>query len=65
MTTLTIAIRDDRFEQLQQLAQQLNISADDLVRISIDEMLSQPKDDFEKAAELVLDKNDELYRRLA
>ena len=65
VTTLTISMTDDRLEQLQQLAHQLNVSADELVRISIDELLSRPKEDFLDAAQFVLDKNEELYQRLA
>ena len=65
MTSITIALPDDRLEQLQELAKQLNISTEEPVRISIDELLSKPDSDFQQAAEFVLDKNDELYRRLA
>ncbi len=65
MTSITIALPDDRLEQLQELAKQLNISTEELVRISIDELLSKPDSDFQQAVEFVLDKNDELYRRLA
>lgn len=65
MTSITIALPDDHMEQLQELAKQLNISTEELVRISIDELLSKLNSDFQQAAEFVLDKNDELYRRLA
>lgn len=65
MISITIALPDERLEQLQELAKQLNISTEELVRISIDELLSKPDNEFQQAAEFVLDKNDELYRRLA
>jgi predicted transcriptional regulator len=65
MTSITIALPDDRLEQLRELAKQLNISTEELIRISIDELLSKPGSDFRQATKYVLDKNDELYRRLA
>jgi antitoxin FitA len=65
MTTITIAISDDRIEKLKQIATRFNIIPEDLVRVSIDELLSRPEDSFQQAAEYVLNKNSELYRRLA
>lgn len=65
MTSITIALPDDRMEQLQELAKQLKVSPEKLVLLSIDELLSKPKSEFQQAADFVLDKNDELYRRLA
>ena len=58
MTSITVALHDDRLEHLQELAKQLNISTEELVRISIDELLSKPDRDFQQAAEFVLEKND-------
>lgn len=65
MTTITITMADDRLEQLRQLAQQLDVSTDELIHISIDELLSRPEEDFLNAAQYVLDKNEDLYQRLA
>ena len=62
MTTITIALADDRVEKLKQIAARFNISPEDLVRVSIDELLTRPEESFQQAAEYVLNKNSELYR---
>ena len=65
MSTITITVSDDRLVKLKEVAGRFNITAEDLVRVSIDELLARPDEAFEKAASHVLNKNSELYRRLA
>ena len=65
MSTITVTVSDDRFAKLKEVAGRFNITAEDLVRVSIDEFLSRPEEALEKAANYVLNKNSELYRRLA
>jgi antitoxin FitA len=65
MSTITIAIPDERMLQLQEAAARLGVSPEDLVRVSVEELLAQPNDKFEQAVNYVLEKNAELYRRLA
>jgi len=65
MSTITVTVSDDRLAKLKEVAARFNITAEDLVRVSIDELLSRPEEAFEKAANYVLNKNSELYRRLA
>ena len=65
MSTIQIQLPEERVEKLRELAQRLGISLEELVRVSIDELLSQPDDEFQRAAEYVLKKNADLYRRLA
>ncbi len=62
---MTLSISEDRFIELKEVAGNLNITPEDLVRVSIDELLSRPDEDFQKAVDYVLTKNAELYRRLA
>ena len=62
---MTLSISEDRFIKLKEVAGNLNITPEDLVRVSIDELLSRPDEDFQKAVDYVLTKNAELYRRLA
>ncbi len=50
--------------RLKEIAERLQVSPEDLVRVSIDELLTRPDEAFEQAADLVLEKNAELYRRL-
>jgi len=65
MTTVTVALADERVSRLEQLATSLGVSSDELVRVSIEELLTRPEEAFRQAADYVLKKNAELYRRLA
>jgi predicted transcriptional regulator len=65
MSTLTITLSEDRLTKLQEIADRFNIKAEDLARVSIEELLTRPDESFQRAAEYILQKNAELYRRLA
>lgn len=65
MITITLPIPDDRMRRLQELAARFNITPEDLVRVSVEELLAQPEEQFRRALDYVLNKNAELYRRLA
>jgi antitoxin FitA len=65
MATLTITLSADRYKQLQEIATRYNISLEDLARVSVEELLARPDDNFQRIVDYVLEKNDELYRRLA
>ena len=65
MNALTITLPDDRLLELQEKAARLHVSAEDLVRVSIETLLTQPDEAFREALEYVLKKNARLYQRLA
>jgi hypothetical protein len=66
MVSITVNISDDRFQQLQQLAKDSQVSTEDLLRASIEDWLASPtKYEFTEASTYVLKKNAELYQRLA
>lgn len=65
MTTLQVAISDDRLSKLKEIAARLKVTPEELVRVSIEDLVTQPEESFRQAAEYVLKKNAELYRRLA
>lgn len=65
MTTITIPLSDDRLQKLQQIATLFQVAPEELVRASVEELLSRPEEEFRKALEYVLQKNTELYQRLA
>ena len=65
MTSITITLPEDRLAKLREVAARLNVTPEDLARVSIEELLTRPDKAFKQAAEYVLDKNSELYRRLA
>lgn len=63
--TLVIELNEQQVQRLQEVATRLNVSVNDLARAAISDLLAKPENDFERAATLVLEKNSELYRRLA
>ncbi len=64
MTTVTIALPDERLSKLKELATSFGVSSEELVRVSIEELLAQPEKAFKQATDYVLRKNADLYRRL-
>ena len=65
MTTITIELPSERLQKLQEMALKFGVSMEELVRVSVEDMLTQPEEQFRKAAQYVLKKNAELYKRLA
>ena len=64
-TTITISLPDDRLQKLKEIAARFSVAPEELVRVSIEELLTRPEEEFRRALEYVLNKNAELYRRLA
>jgi len=65
MTTITIELPSERLQKLQEMASKFGVSMEELVRVSVEDMLTQPEEQFRNAAQYVLKKNAELYKRLA
>ncbi len=65
MTTLTITLPEDRLIKLQELAARLQVTPEELATTSIEELLTRPDETFQHAANYVLKKNADLYRRLS
>ena len=65
MSSVTVELPEAKLRKLRELSAQVGITPEELVRASIDELLSAPEEKFGKAADHVLRKNAELYRRLA
>jgi hypothetical protein len=65
MTTITVSISDDRLRQLRERASHYHVAPEELVRVSLDDLLTRSEEDFRQAVEYVLSKNNELYQRLA
>ncbi len=65
MASITINLSDEQLQKLEQLAKESGVTAEDLLRSSIEDWLNYPKSDFAQASSYVLQKNAELYRRLA
>ena len=65
MTRITISLPEDRLRKLEEFATRFQVSAEELVRVSVEELLARPADEFQSVVDYVLKKNAELYRRLA
>lgn len=63
--TLNLELDDQQAQRLEEAARRLNVSVNDLAKAAINDLLAKPESDFERAANHVLKKNAELYRRLA
>jgi hypothetical protein len=65
MATITISISEENLVQLKAVAAKYAVKPEDLLRLSLDELLKRPENDFRNALSKVASKNQELYRRLA
>ncbi len=63
--TLSLNLPSDTERRLAEIARRLNVPVHDLAAAAVRDLLAQPAEDFEAVARRVLDKNQELYRRLA
>lgn len=63
--TLAIELTDQQARALAAAAEQLQVSQAELAAAAVRDLVSAPAVDFASAAERVLRKNEELYRRLA
>ena len=65
MTTFTVTIDDRKAAALKERAERCGLPLEDLLIASIENLVTQPEEEFERAVKHVLVKNRELYRRLA
>lgn len=65
MTTITIAIPDDLMVKLEDLAKRHNVAPEDLVRASVEELVTSPEESFQEALNFTLNKNKKLYKKLS
>jgi hypothetical protein len=65
MSTITVSLPEKRLAELSEMADHLGVGPEELVRASVEDLLTRPEADFEQAMKHVLKESDELYRRLA
>jgi len=65
MTMITIPLSDERLAHLRGWAEQTGLSPEEFLRRRVEQLLDRPDEQFRQAAAYVLQKNAELYRRLA
>ena len=62
---LLLELTESQNEKLDLTAKRLGIRREELAKAALDELLNKLQEDFNAAAQYVLDKNEELYRRLS
>ena len=62
---LSVEIPEAQAQQLQEAAGRLGVRVEQLAQAAIADLMGQQAVDFENAAARVLEKNEELYRRLS
>jgi hypothetical protein len=62
---LSIELNESDGTRLREEAARLGVEPEDLARAALADLLRNEDEDFRKAAEHVLRKNEDLYRRLA
>lgn len=65
MTVIAVPLTDDRAARLRALANEAGLSPEEFLHRRVDQLLDHPDEEFNRAAAYVLEKNTELYRRLA
>lgn len=65
MATLTISLSDEEMKRLEALGKREGLTVEQMVRLSINNFISQSDESFRVAAKRVMQKNAELYRRLS
>jgi hypothetical protein len=65
LLAVTIPISDQHRDLLDQLARKAGMSVEDFLQKRVEQLLDENKSEFQRAADYVLNKNAELYRRLA
>ena len=62
---VTVLLKEEEFEKLRGLASDLGLAPEELARLGLEDLLAQPEESVRKAIAFVLEKNRDLYRRLA
>lgn len=65
MTTISVPLEDRELDELKQRASDLGVAPETLAHRAIQELLKRSDQEFQVAMEYVLEKNKELYQRLA
>jgi hypothetical protein len=65
MKTISISLSDQQAAKLQVWADQAGVPPEELLRCRVEQFLEPSERSFQDAAQYILKKNEELYRRLA
>ena len=64
MATIRVDVTEEQLAKLQQLAEPLGVSVEEIARLGLQHAMLEEEDDFLRAARRVLTKNEELCRRM-
>jgi hypothetical protein len=62
---ITIPLSEEQVSQLRLRAERAGLAPEEFLRQWVEQILDQPEEEFRRIATYVLQKNAELYRRLA
>ncbi len=62
---VTLDIPNEKFDLIEETAKELGVNSTQLMQSLLNDQIANGKKDFEKASSYVLQKNKELYKRLA
>ena len=65
VTTLQVALSDEQKRRLDLLAGRAFMPPEEFLRVRVGQLLADQTDEFDRIVNRVLEKNAELYRRLA
>ena len=65
MKTLEVQLPEQTASRLEEAAERLSVSPEELLLLSVEEKLAQLDAEFRESSDYVLKKNAALYRRLA
>ena len=65
MDTITVPIPEERLSRLKEMAKRFGVAPEQLAQAGIEDLLARPDKEFRQALDNLLEKNAQLYRRLA
>jgi antitoxin FitA len=65
MSTFSVTLERDRATKLEKIAKSLGLTVEDIIQLSIEDLISRSDHSFTDAMNYILEKNKELYKRLA
>ena len=65
MAEIRIPLADEQMAQLREVAERYGIAPEEIARLSLEDLLSRSDESIQAQIEYVIEKNKELYQRLA
>ncbi len=63
--SISFNLDDEQSTRLEKRARELGVDPRELAKAAVNDLLTRRADEFDRAAQFVLEKNRELYRRLS